>query len=185
MKIRQTAEAVCVVALVFFGCAHVKTAEAHGVMAANLRITTELVGWSETAASFQAFTTVDQLAGDVGLDGEAYLYSDKGLIEGLYQKLTSRAGYRMELYLLDFGSDATAAGVFAGVTASQVSDGKSVGTLARATALSQDNNNSAIFYAHLGRFFFKLSMTDYGGAFLNATDAALLFFDFYKRKIGI
>jgi hypothetical protein len=163
----------------------VKTPESGGLKTQNLRITTDLPGWTEEAASFQTFTTVDQLAGDVGLDGEAYLYSNKGLTEGIYQKLTSRAGNRMELYILDFGSDAGAAAVFAGVAASQVSDAKQIGSMARSVAVVQDNNNSAVIYAHLGRLFFKLSMTDYGGAFLNATSAANLFLNFYKSKIGI
>lgn len=174
----------CLGAFLFCGCAHSKAATPTGIKTANLRVTSEISGWAETPSTYQTFTTVDQLAGDVGLDGEAYLYSNKGLINGIYQKLASTAGYRMELYILDFGSQAGASAVFAEVTATQVTNGIAVGAYPRTTAIFQDNGNSAITYARIGRFFFKLSTTDYGGAISNATNAAILLLDFYKRRIG-
>lgn len=151
--------------------------------AADLRVTGQIPGWTEERGSFKPFTTVEQLARDVGLDGEAYWYDKKGLTEGIYQKLSSGDGIRLQLYILGFETDTQAAGVYTDLLASLVPVKVAVGDLPPSVAVAADNGNSAVVYARLGRFFCKLSLTDYGNTYSKAGAAAVLFLRHWGRTI--
>jgi hypothetical protein len=125
-----------------------------------LRITDQMSGWTEKAGSYVAFdaSTFFNL-----INGGAQPHVDRGLVDGIYQVMTSAAGRNVELYAEDFGTAANAKTMYA-FAAKQVVDKLTLSGYGADTALGDSSLGGAVFHATFSRFYFKLILSGYSAA---------------------
>lgn len=123
----------------------------------DLRIVDQVSGWTEEAGSYTAFdaSTLFNL-----INGGAQPHVDRGLVEGIYQILTSAAVRRVEILAEDFGS-ATRAQTMYAYAQGQVADALSLPGYPTA-ATGDVVLGGAVFHIVFDRFYVKLTFTGYG-----------------------
>jgi hypothetical protein len=75
------------------------------VSVSKLKITKEIPGWSESKSETKIFKSQELF--DI-INGGATEYTERGLIEGIHQRLTNKDGGDLELFVEDFGSSQNA-----------------------------------------------------------------------------
>ncbi|MBF0430745.1 MAG: hypothetical protein HQK83_05670 [Fibrobacteria bacterium] len=167
-----------IMTLLSSGCKIVKDEE-KTVSLKDFRVQSEISGWTEEDGSYQLYDLVLLRAG--AMNGDADQYGDKGMIEGIEQKLVQDKPY-LQLFIMDFGTAAAAASMF-DVKAQQIAAKQTIGAYEQTVAVSTKYSRGGIItYAHFDKYYIELQFETYAEADFAYADAAL-FLAFYEEKL--
>ncbi|MDD5674594.1 MAG: hypothetical protein PHC61_10550 [Chitinivibrionales bacterium] len=147
------------------------------VKAADFRITNEFSRWKEDNGGYATYN--DAISLQRLIDGGYQEYTDNGLVEGVYQSLSTTDKLNMKVYIMDFGISDQAAYLYNYKKSRGDSNPMAVG-YPDSVAIGYGGSGGVTVYAHFGKFFFKVSNTGYT-SYSTAISDANLFLGFYEK----
>jgi hypothetical protein len=136
--------------------------------ASDLRLTTEISGWSDNAGQYKEYDC-DGLF-DL-IDGGAVAHRDNGLIEGIYQEMSGLNGRAVKIFVEDFGTAANATSMFEYAEQSYVTQPVTITSYPATVATASQTLSGISVYAHFGKFYFSLDFQGYTDQTTPVSDA--------------
>ena len=137
----------------------------------------EVSGWTET--SYFEYN-VSNCSDNAGLNGGAAKYVEKGLVEGIKQRLM-KSDYNADIFIMDFGNSSNATDMFDNMSAG-IDPKQPVGDFGMAIAVLDEHLSGVNVYAHFNKYFFEIHFTGYSNK-ADAKTTAASFIELYENKV--
>lgn len=142
---------------------------------------TDVTGWQQVAGS-DGFNVYSAQGLYKPLDGGADPFNQKGVIEGIIQKLDGPTPTKLEAIVLDFGSEPKAITMFQFRVQTINPPQLIIPNFSDSMAFASSTLDGVTVYAYIKKFYFEVALSGFQDQ-SEALQTASLFVDLYSSKI--